>query len=147
MNITVLRLSSDEHGTIGKLTVSGSQFQCDTLELPWRNNLKGKSCITADTYKATVWYSDHFKRNVLRLEDKYGRTDCLIHPANFAGNEDAGEYTQVHGCTAVGLGYADIQTPTGKMQFGITNSKRMMDKLLEAIGPGPHTVTYVWNHQ
>lgn len=144
MNIMISRLSSDEHGTIGKLTVAGTLFQCDTLELPWRNNLKGKSCITADTYKAWVWYSPHFKRNVIRLEDKNDRSDCLIHPANFAGDEDAGEFTQVHGCTAVGVGFADLLNPKGKMQFGIQRSKVTMDKLMATIGEGPHTVTYIW---
>lgn len=142
MKITITRTYTDDLGTRGKLTTD-TGFQFDTLELPWRDNAKGKSCIIADTYSAKVWFSPRFGINVIRLEDKHGRSDCLIHAGNFAGDTDKGYFTQIHGCTLVGNGYGQIATPDNKMQFGIKNSKTSL-KNLTALVREPLTVEYVW---
>lgn len=147
MEIFVKRNKSTDDGTPGKLTVPEINFSCDTLELPWRNNKRGESCIIPDTYSATPWFSPTLKVNVLRLEDKHGRKDCLVHNGNFAGDEKKGKKTQVHGCTEVGRGYAQIALPDNKekKQFGICSSKPTLKELVEAVGEGPHTITYTWN--
>ena len=82
MRIQIERHDSTDEGSPGTLKVVETGFTCDTLELPWKNNEKGKSCITADIYNASIWYSPSFKLNVLRLEDKYNRQDCLIQKKN-----------------------------------------------------------------
>jgi hypothetical protein len=146
MDIFIDRGKSEDTGTPGRLTIRQHEFNCDTLELPWRDNEKGKSCIIADTYNAEVWFSPHLGRRVLRLEDKHDREDCLLHNGNFAGDADLGMETQVHGCTLTGSGYADIERGDGGgMQHGIQHSVAMLETLLTAIGDGPHTVTYRWN--
>jgi hypothetical protein len=58
---------------------------CATLELPCQDNTPGISCIIDDSYNATIWHSDHLDCDLLRLQDKHGRQDCLIHCGNFAG--------------------------------------------------------------
>lgn len=144
MKIAVLRQKTTDDGTPGIITVLDTGWARKSLELPWRNNRRGESCIITDSYSCDIWYSEHLGRNVLRLEDKHGRQDCLVHNATWAGDVGKGDITQVHGCTAVGDAFAQVQRPDGKMQFGILNSKATLDALLKEIGPGPHTITYEW---
>ena len=147
MDIMIVRGKSTEEGTPGKLD-SGAGFICDTLELEWQNNKTGMSCIISDTYHASVWFSPHLNRKVIRLEDKHGRKDCLLHNMNFAG-EGTGEITQVHGCTGVGEGFGYITRPDGGgTQWGIENSGSTLASLIahieERAGNAMFTVTYSW---
>jgi hypothetical protein len=145
MKPEIVRQKSELWGTPGLYTNPETGFQCRTLELPWRDNLKGKSCIMADTYQLVVWFSPSFKMDVLRLEDKHGRADCLIHPGNWAGDAEQGLFTQVHGCTLPGVAYADIELPNGKgKQHGITSSGMMLRAIMQDLGTGPHQITYRW---
>jgi hypothetical protein len=144
MKLHVLRDKSTPEGTPGMLTVLDTGWRCCDLELEWQNNKTGVSCVIADTYSCWPWYSQHLGRMVLRLEDKHGRMDCLVHNANFAG-EASGDITQVHGCTAVGLAFGQIQKPNSQeTQFGVTNSVATLTALMQEIGPGPHTIQYEW---
>lgn len=151
MDMLVTRLDdgSKPTGTTGVLSILQSPFRCDTLELPWLNNKTGESCVVSDIYKCWPWFSPNLKRLVLRLEDKHQRENCLVHNANFAGVDDPNtpehEITQIHGCTAVGKGYGQIQKPNStETQLGIKNSVKTLEALLEAIGEGPHTISYIW---
>lgn len=143
MRVAIVRGKSTDTGTPGTL-LTEKGFTCDTLELPWRNNKTGISCIVADTYSAELWQSPHFGFTVVRLEDKHGRKDCLIHNGNFAGDVARGEKTQVHGCTEVGRGFGDIGRGDGVSQRGIMNSKAMLFALVAHLGEGPHEITYQW---
>ena len=142
--ISVIRGKSTPEGTPGHLLVVETGFSCDTLELQWKNNESGVSCIIADSYSCDIWFSPHLNRNVLRLEDKHGRQDCLVHNGNFAG-EAPGELTQIHGCTETGNGYGYLERPDGSgTQFAILKSGATLDALIENLGAGPHTITYQW---
>lgn len=127
----IVRSKSTIEGTHGQIT-SSAGFACDALELPWNDNRKGVSCIMPDTYRAWLWYSPTLTRMVIRLEDKHGRGDCLLHNANFAGVGE-GDYTEIHGCTAVGSGYGELQNRNGHMQNAILNSGNTLDKLIAHI--------------
>lgn len=145
MKIIVTRQKSTDAGTPGTLRIEDNWWTCDTLELPWRNNKRGQSCIIADTYKCEPWMSEHLGRMVLRLEDKHGRQDCLVHNGNFAGDTEKGQVTQVHGCTEVGRGFGLVPRPDGKgNQFGILRSKVTLDELMQELGAGPHAIEYKW---
>lgn len=145
MNITITRQQSQDWGTPGHLVVEETGFECETLELPWRDNAKGVSCIMADSYTATVWHSDHLGVDTLRLEDKHGRADCLIHQGNFAGDTEMGLETQVHGCTLPGASYGNLARTDGQgIQQGILKTRTVLAGLLANIGAGPHVVTYRW---
>lgn len=144
MDIFVDRNPSTDDGTKGTLTVPQINFTCDTLELPWRDNQGGVSCIMPDTYKCWTWHSPTFNRTVLRLEDKHGRTNVLVHSGNFGGDTTKGEYSDILGCTEVGRGYGTLKAPNGKMQFAILNSSVTLNDLISAIGEGNHTITYRW---
>ena len=157
MDIQIVRDASAPHGTVGKLD-TGMGFICDTLELQWADNRRGVSCIkpapgeAPETYSAVIWYSPTFKRDVVRLEDKHGRFDCLLHNGNFASMVP-GEITQIHGCTEIGRGYGQIKRPhDGEVtQFGILHSVATLEALIahikEQVGDTPFTVTYSWGEQ
>jgi hypothetical protein len=154
---TVIRQPSTPFGTPGVLWLANG-FECDTLELPWKDNERGKSCIMPGTYRGWAWFSPKLKRLTIRLEDKHGRRDCLIHNANFAAEErdidgdGESEITQIHGCTAVGRGFGEIRDKSGDLQWGILNSGATLQRLLESLENGNgwfHEVeiTYMWGQK
>ena len=153
MKVIIRRSKSTPNGTPGRLTAEGG-FSCDTLELPWHDNERGISCITADSYIGWIWHSPSMGRPVVRLEDKYGRHDCLIHNGNFAGDVTvdvdgdgkAGDLiTQVHGCTEVGMGFGMVKRPDGSLQFGVLSSKDTLARLIDHLGAGQHEFIYLWD--
>ena len=81
---------------------------------------------------------------VLRLEDKHGRQNCLIHCGNFAGDVSQGMETQVHGCTLVGSRYGALANEDGSAQMAILNSRVTLAQLIEFVGAGQHNVDYHW---
>lgn len=147
MNIVITRKHSSPNGTPGELIATndaGQTFTCDTLELPWQNNAPGVSCIMNDRYRATIWHSDHLDCDVLRLEDKHGRRNCLIHCGNFAGDVSEGMETQVHGCTLVGRRYGALVNDDGGAQLAILDSRVTLTRLIAFVGSGDHIVDYQW---
>lgn len=147
MNIVITRKQSTSSGTPGELVAmnpAGETFTCNTLELPWQDNTPGVSCIIDDSYGATIWHSDHLDCDVLRLEDKHGRQNCLIHCGNFAGDVSQGMETQVHGCTLVGSRYGSLANDDGDTQLAILNSRVTLARLIAFVGSGEHTVSYQW---
>lgn len=134
----VVRQRSTPYGTPGRLKLENG-FSCYTLELPWHDNEKGRSCTIADVYRGRVWWSPMLKRPVIRLEDKHGRHDCLVHNGNFAADEididgdGVPEVTQIHGCTEVGAGYGDVMRRDGRKQWGIINSVKTLEALIASL--------------
>lgn len=141
VNGTVVRQRSSQLGTPGAMRLENG-FSCDTLELPWHNNERGKSCTKADTYFGRVWFSPMLKRLVIRYADKNGRSDCLVHNGNWAADEvdvdgdGKREVTQVHGCTEVGRGYGEILRKDGAKQWGILRSVTTLKELLQSLEDG-----------
>lgn len=152
MNVVIRRARSTYTGTPGRLRTDQG-FECDTLELPWKDNKRGESCIMAGTYMGWIWHSPTLGRDVIRLEDRNGRKDCMIHNGTWAGDVmadidgdgHAGDLlTQVHGCTLTGRGYGEILRKDGGAQFGIMHSRDTLAELVAHLGPGYHSFTYVW---
>ncbi len=113
--------------TIGRLTLSGGTFQCFTLELPWKENERGISCIPAGTYEA-------FKRmspkngSVIELLNVKDRSNIQVHRGNYT--------RQIEGCILVGdsVKFLDADSIPD-----VTTSGQTMDKLL-ALLPNKFTV-------
>ena len=106
-------------GTHGTLYKDG-KLVCYTLELQWKANANGISCIPPGVYKVIRhgWEKDattQFK-NVWHLLNVPGREAILIH----AGNTTA----DTHGCILVGLGNTD---------GGIIKSQLALTKLREIL--------------
>lgn len=141
----VIRQKSTPLGTPGRLVLDNG-FSCDTLELPWHNNERGKSCTAPGIDHGRVWFSPTFKRLVIRYADRNGRKDVLLHNANFAAEErdidgDGDlEVTQLHGCTAPGYGYTEIADKTNDLQWGIKSSVKALEALLTSLLDGSPVV-------
>jgi len=113
--------------TIGQMVVIENQkaiFTCDTLELPWLDNIRRKSriyegtfeCVKVEATKA-IPYEHIWIKNVL------DRGGICIHVGNYA----TGKKVDILGCILVGSSHADIN---GDGQLDITNSRNTFNKLM-----------------
>lgn len=145
MRGSLVRGRSTDLGTPGILSLE-SGWECYTLELPWRNNERGHSCIVADEYHMTVKVSPRLQREVYYFTDsaKHGRFDVEIHNGNFAGDERKHFKSQVHGCILVGDSFGDVSF--GNLsQWGIRNSRATLDELIKHAG-NSLTLDIAWAH-
>ena len=78
-------------GSNGELWCGG-ELICQSIELPWRNNQKGISCITDGTYRIDKRCNAQFKEHFIVLNVPK-RGIILMHPANNA-------LTELRGCIA-----------------------------------------------
>jgi hypothetical protein len=76
-------------------------FVCHTIELPWKDNQKGVSCIPEGRYEIVKRYSPRFQWHLL-VKGVPQRSVVLIHPANDALRELKGCIAPV--CTLTGAG-------------------------------------------
>ena len=97
--VNIFRLKRSDQGTEG-LLVSGD-YNCRTLELPWRNNQRQISCIPPGEYEVDIRLSNKYGRVywVRRVPD---RTYILIHSGNFAGDKSLEFKSHVMGCILLG---------------------------------------------
>ena len=121
MNVTLLRIAENEHGTFGVM-IYNNQPICCTLEEPWRNNQNEISCIPLGTYQCKP-HSGPKKKNVWILEGVPNRTGILIHTGNTIENTE--------GCILVGRQF----TP-----FGVILSQMALDDIKKLL-PSNFTLT------
>jgi len=102
MEISILRFQSNENGTNGKLSIDGVDV-CETIELPWKNNDKGLSCIPEGRYEVVKRVSEKHGKHLL-VKDVPERSLILFHPANNAIQELRGCIAPVSKTTGIGKG-------------------------------------------
>ena len=85
-----------------------------SIELPWNNNTRSKSCIPEGTYFLKARFSKKFNHHLV-LENVDHRSLILIHAANNAKDELRGCIAPVTYLTGIGKGL---------------KSKPLLDKLL-----------------
>lgn len=122
------------HVTLGDLRVfdeRGSQIlELKTVELPWKDNRTGESCIPEGTYPwAKVAYSVSLNYQHIHIKSVPGRTGIKIHVANYV--------QQLRGCIAPGFAHADIN---GDKIQDATQSRNALISLLNAL-PEEGTIT------
>ena len=125
MKVLLDRYSDDGVQTLGRLYVVNDNgfilYECDSLELPWKDNKPNMSCIPQGQYKVvkrrSPKYDEHF--HIQGVED---RSYILIHPANFV--------YQLRGCIAVGMDLVDINNDD---VIDITNSKNTVLEMLKIL--------------
>lgn len=100
ITLKLKRQASSDTGTPGRLIFPDSS-QLHTLELPWRNNIRQKSCIPEGSYVCQITRSPRFGR-VYTVTGVDGRSHILIHSGNYAGDTDKGYKTHVQGCILLG---------------------------------------------
>ena len=114
--------------TKGKLFVMNG---CDkilelvSLELPWKDNKKGISCIIPGDY----WLVKITRPNgdpAFLVKDVPGRSEILFHIANYA----AGKKIDLEGCIAPGMSFADLN---GDGYLDAKSSTDAMNHLLKTL--------------
>lgn len=99
----VLNRTYYDQGTNGTLYYKGIPL-CKTIELPWRNNERGQSCIPEGRYELKLRYTERFGRHYL-VKHVANRQMILIHPFNHALKESRGCIAPVQTVTGAGKGY------------------------------------------
>jgi hypothetical protein len=92
--IRLIRDDQDDVRTLGAM-FDGEDRICETLELPWRDNQRGISCIPEGTYHAVLEMSPKRRYKVYWLTDVPGRIAVQIHVGNTT--ED------IRGCILLGM--------------------------------------------
>src|SRR6185437_164153 len=89
-------------GTNGEIFHEG-KLLCYSIELPWKENSRGISCIPEGRYLILKRYSQKFNWH-LHTTNVPGRSFILIHPANDAQKDLNGCIAPVTGLTGHGKG-------------------------------------------
>jgi len=101
MQLELIRTYYPE-GTNGKILLNG-RLMVYSIELPWKENLAGVSCIPEGKYELVKRWSPKFDRHLL-LMNVPQRKYILIHPANDAMHELKGCIAPVWLITGAGKG-------------------------------------------
>lgn len=133
----LVRGPSTDQGTFGSLVFGGQILR--TVELPWRDNAKQRSCIHVGSYECSIVNSPKFGR-VYGVHNVPGRSHVLIHAANVAGDVDLGWETQLHGCIAPVEKLGAIKTPSGRMQRAGLVSRPALRRLMAWADGKPFTL-------
>jgi hypothetical protein len=105
MNAFLVRTESGEQGTFGRLVFGRYNFV--TAELPWKNNARNISCIPYGDYGCEMIHSPTFG-DVYTVKNVADRTHILIHPGNYAGDEEKGYRTDSNGCILLGSKFGEL---------------------------------------
>ena len=124
------RLSNDRQ-TTGVLFNEQLDELCKILELPWKDNKKGVSCIPAGEYRV-IRHNAPSKGPSFWIQNVPRRSEILIHVANHT--------SELRGCLAPGLDFGDID---GDGVIDVKSSRKAMDKLLTTL-PREFTLQIVW---
>ena len=124
--VELFRLRRSDQGTEG-LLVSGD-FNCRTLELPWRQNTRQISCIPPGEYKVEIRLSNKYGR-VYWVRRVPNRTYILIHSGNYAGDKSKGFKSHVMGCILLGKksGYLGGQVAVLNSRVAVRNFMEEME--------------------
>lgn len=127
MDIELKRFAYTPQGTFGKLKYN--DFECYTIERPWKNNIATESCIPEGTYTVSKYKSPKFGDvfilhggTVSKFPDPdFERSAILIHPANVKSD--------LEGCIGLGdsLGYV-------KSQWAVLNSAVTLKDFKDKVG-------------
>lgn len=103
--IRIVRLYEPNKPTLGIFIILTNingrympEFKCYSLELPWRDNQQGISCIPEGSYALDFEYSPKFNRHLWELKNVPDRLEIKIHPANTV--------VELRGCIALGYSYS-----------------------------------------
>lgn len=129
---------STDQGTFGELVLDGGPA-LKSVELPWRNNATGASCIPVGRYRCELVNSPRFGR-VYEVRDVPGRTNILIHAANFAGDKALGWHSELLGCIAPARRVDALTNPTGLVQRAGLESRPALAALMAWAGGLPFSL-------
>lgn len=97
---------------VGNLMID-SEFFCNTLERPWKNNANNISCIPPGIYEIKLTYSNKFKRDLPLVLGVPNRAGIRFHALNVV--------SESQGCIGIG---------ENKKKGMILNSRAYENKLV-----------------
>jgi hypothetical protein len=100
--LVLIRGASTDHGTPGVLLREDASLVAHSLELPWRENRRMRSCIPPGSYRVRYVVTAKRPAGVYLLEGVPGRSSILIHSGNVAGDVEKGLESDVLGCILLG---------------------------------------------
>lgn len=122
MRLLLERIDDSGVQTIGRMFVLDnedmSEYDCHTLELPWRDNKNSISCIPEGEYQVVKRTSPKFGRH-FHILGVPGRSYILIHQGNY--------HSDIRGCVLVGKDLKDINKDG---HIDVVHSKKAMTDLL-----------------
>lgn len=136
LTLTLTRTETSDEGTFGLL--EGEALRMQTGELPWRNNIRSHSCVPVGTYRCQPHVSPRLGK-CFWVKDVPGRSEILIHVANYMGDVDKGWRSQLEGCIAIGFGHSENSSG----QDMVTDSRHALEKLMEYTGWTPFMLEIV----
>jgi hypothetical protein len=108
--------------TLGRLTVYDAGgvavYQCETLELPWRANRRGVSCIPNGAYRVAHRRSARYGAHLDVLGEEPARSAVLLHAGNYPRH--------TRGCILPGVGRHDLD---GDGALDVARSREALDQL------------------
>ena len=94
--------------TFGAMYLGDTRI-CETLELPWKDNQRGISCIPEGVYECKLAPSPSRGYSVYWLQDVPGRHDVQIHIGNFTRD--------IRGCILLGMKRAENAVLESRVAF------------------------------
>lgn len=133
MQLTLTRKWFTDISTVGVLLVDGAN-ECFTIERPWMDgaNTPEIAAILEGTYDVVMLPSQHFNKDMMHLSNVPGRTDVMIHNANWA--------SQLKGCVAVGRTKSVDAVGASVEALG-----RLTDKVVAALTAGDRVTITISN--
>lgn len=107
-------------------------LRINCLELPWRENKTGISCIPEGLYPMRWTHSPRFGRKTWELVDVPERTAIRIHAGNYAGVV----LSDSNGCLLPCMGWGDINKDGVVDGLSSTVATRQLEAVLD-----PYTTT------
>lgn len=129
--VYILRVPQGDQGTGGILYCPDTDFECRTMELPWRGNQPCISCIPKGEYIVNPYKSPKYG-NVYKVEDVNGRSYILFHWGNYAGNKAEGWKSHSEGCILLGERHGYLNG-----QFAVLNSRTYVKKFFNTMNNEP----------
>lgn len=127
----------DDEGTFSQLYV-GIQFLHYTLEPPWRNNERNRSCIPGGRYEC-VWHQSPRFGGVYRVTTVPNRSYVLHHPGNFGGDTEKAFKTNTQACILHGKHIGHLWNGK-RMQRAILSSRIAITDFIEIMKKAPFIV-------
>lgn len=155
MLMRLIRQPTTDEGTFGLLSLPARALSWVSLELPWRDNEQMRSCIRPGpgegelTYRCslrqTSKWSPRDDRRLFGVNDVEGRTDILLHAANYGGDIDLGWHTDLLGCIAPGMRFGKLKHPeVGHEQSAILGSRTALAEAMAELGDEDFDLVVSW---
>lgn len=125
--VRLQRVNDSVHGTLGVLSAPGLDA-LHTIEPPWRENRRNRSCIPAGAYEVVPHQSPRFG-SCLLVTHVPGRSHVLFHSGNVGGDVEAGFRTHTLGCILPGIHRGELKIK-GRRQKAVLSSRAAFRALM-----------------